>query len=107
MRTTAAGFKSAALISSVMVLPLLVLELFNQPFQKANITSSIVLFSVLWLVPVAFIVLVRPVVRADSGVTFLSVNTLVRLAFAILLVFFWGSLVADQMPCFLGVPNCD
>jgi len=20
---------------------------------------------------------------------------------------FWGGLVADQMPCFLGVPNCD
>ncbi len=30
-----------------------------------------------------------------------------RVAIVVLIAWLWVGLVVDQMPCFLGVPNCD
>jgi len=35
------------------------------------------------------------------------VRFLFRVAFLTLLVIMWGGIIMDQLPCFLGVPNCD
>jgi hypothetical protein len=35
------------------------------------------------------------------------VALLLRITFLALILVFWVSLVNDQMPCFLGIPNCD
>ncbi|HYN81900.1 MAG TPA: hypothetical protein VES88_10395 [Gemmatimonadaceae bacterium] len=35
------------------------------------------------------------------------VSLLPRVVFLILIAWVWVTLVVDQMPCFLGVPNCD
>ena len=70
----------------------------------------IVLFAVMWLLAMAFVMILAPVVRsarAGGGVLANPTGLLVRTAFLIPIAAFWLALVVDQMPCFLGVPNCD
>lgn len=104
------NLKSAALISLILVLPLAILEYLNNTITKQNAPGLIVLFGLLWLLPVAFIVILAPVVRtvrAGQSVMANPVNLFFRLAFLAFIAIVWGSLLIDQMPCFLGVPNCD
>jgi hypothetical protein len=57
-----------------------------------------------------FILILRPVVRnVQSGNAFAARPFLLLLTLALLALIAWiwvGALI-DQMPCFLGVPNCD
>ena len=34
-------------------------------------------------------------------------NLLFRVAFLALIAIIWAGILIDQLPCFLGVPNCD
>ena len=88
--------KVAALASSVLVLPLLILEALHTTLTRQNAPGLIVLFGLLWLLPALFVLILR-----TSGYRLLRVAALLAIAL------FWGGVVADQMPCFLGVPNCD
>jgi hypothetical protein len=94
MKTTAI---MAALIGAALVTPLLYLELRNAGYTHFPYP----LFAVLWLVPAAFVFTAARPFRAHPVV--LSA----RVGFLILAALFWAGLVNDQMPCFLGVPNCD
>jgi hypothetical protein len=70
----------------------------------------IVLFGVMWLLPLSFILIMRPVVRrlrADEGGVANPPGLWPRVAVSMLIAWLWIGLVVDQMPCFLGVPNCD
>jgi hypothetical protein len=67
-------------------------------------------FALLWFLPLAIIVTLTPIVRTVQDGGALLANPLwlvVKLAFLALLFFVWSGLLVDQMPCFLGVPNCD
>jgi hypothetical protein len=67
-------------------------------------------FLVLWLVPAVSVLAVAPLIRSiRAGETVLTgPGTLVaRAGVLVLLALFWALVVSDQMPCFLGVPNCD
>ena len=63
MRTITADLRSAALISLILVLPFAILESLNQTITKQNAPGLILLLGLLWLLPVAFIVILLPVVR--------------------------------------------
>ena len=102
--------KSAALISFILVLPFALLESLNSTITKQNAPGLIVLFGLLWLLPVAFIVILVPIVRtvrAGNSLMANPINLLLRVTFLALIAWFWGSLFIDQLPCFMGVPNCD
>lgn len=58
-----ANLRSAALISFILVLPLAILESLNNTITKQNAPGLIVLFGLLWLLPLAFIVILLPIVR--------------------------------------------
>jgi hypothetical protein len=65
------------------------------------------LFAVLWVLPFAFVLLfpgVWPSTRKGAATQLRRLVTTVCLLGIALL---WGAIVLDQMPCFLGVPNCD
>jgi hypothetical protein len=32
---------------------------------------------------------------------------LLRVGFSALILMMWAGIIIDQLPCFLGVPNCD
>lgn len=99
--------RAPALVGFALVLPFLILEWVN----RRGIPGSfpIVLFGLLWLLPFLFTLVSTPIVRALSARS-RSLAARFLLPRAVLLVFiawFWVSVTVDQLPCFLGVPNCD
>ena len=105
MRILATDIRYAALVSLLLVLPLLTLELlFNQSTSWG--TDSVVLYGSLYLLAVSLVlalIVVARIARARES-AFKMLAGAVMLG---VLGFVLGSLVIDQMPCFLGVPNCD
>ena len=109
-KTISTDLKSAAIIGFVLVLPFVILEALNNTITKQNALGLTLLFGVLWLLPTAFIVILMPMVRAvraGNSVLATPVNLLLRVAFLTLIAAIWGWGFIDQLPCFLGVPNCD
>ena len=89
-----------AAIAGALVLPFGILELVNRrPFDEG---FPFFLFALLWLLGAAFAGLLVPVLRHRR-----AWGLVAGVAALILIVWAWGSIVGDQMPCFLGVPNCD
>jgi hypothetical protein len=102
--------RTPAIISFLLVLPFMLLELINKPGSLQDF--PITLFGLLWLLSLLFILIGTPVVRsvaAGSGswVHRLSLTQIPRIIVLIPIAWLWVVLVVDQMPCFLGVPNCD
>ena len=109
-RGTAADSRAAAVISSLLVLPFVILESLNQTINRQNAPGLAVLFGLLWLLPLAFVVVLMPMVRvlrAGQSLSANPFNLLFRVALLALVATAWAGIVADQTPCFLGVPNCD
>lgn len=99
---------SPAIISFLMMVPFIILELvnrysFHQPFPYP-------LFGMLWLLPTIFIAIQAPLVqKLRDGEIMVKEPILALLSVAILAlisVVYLGILI-DQLPCFLGVLNCD
>ena len=110
MRTFTNDLRLASIISLILVLPFAILEALNNTITKQNAPGLILLFGVLWLLPTAFIVILMPIVRtvrAGNSIMGSPVALLLRVAFLALIATIWGWGFVDQLPCFLGVPNCD
>jgi hypothetical protein len=106
MASMVTNLRTPAIVSSILVLPFVLLELRNQPVNNFPIP----LFAFLWLLPLASFLILMPLVRdatAGAPITGRPVSLLVRVVAVAAIVFVWIAIVRDQMPCFLGVPNCD
>lgn len=103
------SLRSPALISLLLVVPLMIMELVNR--RGLNEGFPIALFIMLWILPVIFILTITPIIRnlrrAGNSLMTQPVNLLIRVIVLVLVAWLWISLLIDQMPCFLGVPNCD
>lgn len=108
MNYTFIDLRPAMIIGLILVIPFAILEL---TFGAVNYSSfPIALFVFMWLLPVAFIVILMPIVRkvrAGESIMANPVNLLVTVVFLALIAAMWGFSLNDQLPCFLGVPNCD
>ena len=101
------NLKTPAVVSSFLVLPFITLELINRRSLPQGF--PVVLFLLMWLLPLSFILILMPILRkqrSEQPSTKL-LSLLPRVGLLIFIVWFWVGLVLDQMPCFLGVPNCD
>ena len=106
----APSLRAAALVGLILVLPFAILEALNQTINRHNAPGLIVLFSLLWLLPTAFVVILAPLVRAARAGQSLTANPFTlwsRVALLALVASVWGAILTDQLPCFMGVPNCD
>jgi hypothetical protein len=102
------NFRSPTIISLVLVFPFIILELLNR--RNFHEGFPIVLFVLMWLLPMIFIVILMPILRnvqAGNSIIANPINLLLRVAFLALIAWMWVGILIDQMPCFLGVPNCD
>ena len=99
--------KAAATVASVLVLPFIALEWTKR--QGFGDGFPAMLFAVMWLLAALFVVIVMPVLRmpGERRSTADVVRLLSRVVLGIVVAGLWIGLVQDQMPCFLGVPNCD
>lgn len=108
MKIFLTNLQSPALISTLLVLPFVILELVNR--RNFNEDFPFVLFGFMWVLPVLFLVMLMTIVRnirAGNSIMANPVGFLLRAAFLVLIAWMWGGILIDQMPCFLGVPNCD
>lgn len=99
---------TAILAGAAVVAPFIYLELRYARTIYSNFPFP--LFALLWLLVSAFVVVAAPLIRAiragESVLARPAVLT-VRIGFLVGAALFWIAIVQDQMPCFLGVPNCD
>lgn len=109
MQSSITGLVLAAVIGMVFVVPFAILEYINtQGFKTAGFPTA--LFVILWLLPFAFILLLTPTIRNirdGVGIAAHPASLVLRAALMIAIAGLWVSIINDQMPCFLGVPNCD
>lgn len=96
------------LLSFALVAPFAVLEIVNQrvfqegfPFLLFIFMSGHALLIALLLMPA----LVR--LRSQRRISALRFGHWAGLALSVFLLIVYASVVVDQLPCFLGVPNCD
>lgn len=109
MKNVITNFAFPAIIGSVLVLPFIALEYVNTQGFKA-LGFPAMLFAFMWLLSFAFAFLLIPVVRdARSGSRVFAhpTNFLLRVILMLGIAMLWIGVVNDQMPCFLGLPNCD
>jgi hypothetical protein len=110
MKAIATDLRTPALGSFILVLPFAILELANTTLTRQNAPDLVFLFGLLWLLPMTFLAVLTPVVqnvRAGRRAAANPARLFLSVAVVLVLALVWGSLVVDQMPCFLGAPNCD
>ena len=108
MQTILTNLRLPAIISFLLVIPFMILEVVNR--RNFNEGFPIVLFGLMWLLPMIFIVTLTPIVRnvrAGNSIIASPVNLLIRVVILVFIAWMWTGILIDQMPCFLGVPNCD
>jgi len=100
--------RSPSLISLLLVIPFMIMEIVNR--RGFDEGFPIPLFAMMWILPVLFILTRMPILRnLRAGDTLITqpINLLIRVVVLVLVAILWTGLLLDQMPCFLGVPNCD
>jgi hypothetical protein len=108
MEKITSGLRIPAIASTLLVLPFLILELVNRRAYQEGFPFPLFLF--LWILPLAFIVTLTSILRDLRERESLAISPmmlLLRSGILLFLAWLWVSVLVDQMPCFLGVPNCD
>lgn len=108
MPTILTNLRSPAIISLILVVPFMIMEAVNR--RNFDEGFPIPLFVIMWVLPIIFIVTLMPIVRSvRAGNSFIAspVNLLIRVVILVFIAWMWTGILIDQMPCFLGVPNCD
>jgi len=126
MKNALATPRSAAIISLLLALPfaiiymLIVLEiepplgplepLLRGPVDRPNVLGSAIVFGAWLLALVALILDLAPIIRtlrAGDSLTAHPINLLLAIATFFFIAMFVGTIIVDQYPCWIGVPNCD
>jgi hypothetical protein len=108
MQTILTNIKLPVLISSLLVIPFMIMEVVNR--RNFNEGFPIPLFVFMWVLPILFIVALMPIVRnvrAGNSIIARPVGLLIRVVILVFIAWMWTSILIDQWPCFMGVPNCD
>ena len=90
------------------MLPFMILEWINR--RSFHEGFPVVLFGAMLLLTLAFIFMLKPLVRSLRAENINLKNRITLLPNVVLLTLIAGFLVVlviDQLPCFLGIPNCD
>jgi hypothetical protein len=95
-----------AMISLFLVLPFIILELINR--RNFSTDFPLPLFGMMWLLTFSFILLLIPVARSLRKKHLTNpLGLAAKVVLLAVIASIWVRLVVDQLPCFLGVPNCD
>ena len=102
------AFVTPLLISSTLVAPFIVLQLITRTAFHEDF--PFVLFTFMSLHSLLIVLLLTPVVRrlrSERDLRVLQLGHWAGLAVSVVLISAYADVVIDQLPCFLGVPNCD
>ncbi|MGH7598480.1 MAG: hypothetical protein ACREOI_19155 [bacterium] len=90
MKNLLTNLRSAAISGFILVLPFMTLELVNR--RSFHEDFPILLFGILWLLPMIFIVILTPIVRnvrAGNSIMTNPINLLLRVGFSALIAMMW------------------
>jgi len=127
MKDITTNARSSAIISFILALPLPILlsiavltiepfyGLLTPLFTEANgyrnsALGLTILIGAFLLLPVAFIVSVAPIgqtMRTGGSLLAHPINLVLAVAILVFITTIVGSIIIDQYPCWIGVPNCD
>ena len=102
------SFVASLLISAALVAPFIGLQWVNR--RTFHEGFPFVLFAFMSLHSLFIVLLLTPALRrlgAERRLGALKLGHWGGLLLAVFLGFLYVNLVIDQLPCFLGVPNCD
>lgn len=109
MKSVTANIAVAALIGFASILPFAILEYVNtRGFTSLGFPAA--LFAFLWLLVFTFVLMLTPTIRSlrfGDGIFAHPVSLVLRTLAMIVIGMVWLGVVSDQMPCFMGIPNCD
>jgi len=103
------SFALASAIGVLLVTPLAFLE-FRYAATPRQLSDYAALFGLLWLLPVAFVMIGTLLVRAFRSKPTIVARPVSFVSGVIVLAVVagvWLAVVRDQVPCFIGVPICD
>jgi hypothetical protein len=98
----------SALIGLALVVPFAAMEVVNR--RAYNEDFPFVLFGGMWFISSVFVAILLTLIqdlRAGKAAASHPLSLLVRAVILVAIAVAWFGLVADQMPCFLGVRYCD
>lgn len=102
------SFGALLLISATLVAPFVVLQLINR--RTFHEDFPYVLFTFMSLHSLFIVLLLTPAIRrlrAERSCRALGLGHWTGLLLGVFLVVVYANVVIDQLPCFLGLPNCD
>jgi hypothetical protein len=105
---TLKSFVTSLLISATLVAPFIFLQWVNR--RAFHEDFPFVLFTFMSLHSLFIVLLATPALRrlrSEGNVRALKFGHWAGLALSAFLIFVYADVVIDQLPCFLGVPNCD
>ena len=107
MKKFAADLRLPFLVSFLLVIPLMAMEYINR--RGFGEEFPVALFVTLWMLPLLFMLLLMPLVKNIRSGNKINVTPrlFARASLLIFIAWFCIMILIDQMPCFLGVPNCD
>lgn len=99
---------TSLLLSTTFVAPFIVLQWVNRRTYHEEFPFVLFIFMSLHSLVIAFL-LTTPLrrLRAKRSLRALNLGHWAGLLLAVFLGYAYVDLVIDQLPCFLGVPNCD
>ena len=105
---TSRSFGASLLMSATLVAPFIVMQSVNRSTPGEELPFA--LFTFMSLNALLIVLLLTPPLRhlqAERSLRALGFAHWAGLSLGIVLVFVYANVVVDQLPCFLGVPNCD
>jgi hypothetical protein len=105
---TLKSFVTSLLISSTLIAPFIILQWVNR--RAFHEDFPFVLFTFMSLHSLFIVFLLTPALRrlrSEGHVRALKLRHWAGLVFSAVLILAYADVVIDQLPCFLGVPNCD
>ena len=103
-------FVPGAVAGLFVMLPFALLELRHRGSGPGSLsTFPFPLFVLMWALPMFAVNAVAPIVRPSTRASVLTrpARLALRLAGAAVAATLWVLIVQDQLPCFMGIPNCD
>ena len=123
MKAIIANPKYAAIASFLLALPFMTLFLLlmlgiepnfgplDPSFKSINgHLGTFIVLGLLFFILVGGLVSAIPVVqgiKTGNGITAFPLNLLLSIVIFLFIAAFIGAIIADQYPCWIGVPNCD
>jgi hypothetical protein len=108
LRRTLTSFGTSLLISAALVGPFIVLQLVNR--RAFDEDFPVVLFMFMSAHSLLIVLLLTPALRrlrTERALSALKLGHWAGLALSAGLICAYAGVVLDQLPCFLGFPNCD